>query len=98
MNENIHVRPKIDPLASWFEDPPGLPVSFELRRGLYARADACCEHTDENGIRCTRRYSLRVSVVSARAEEGLGNYQLLCRSHDLWKEARAARPKPQMWS
>lgn len=97
MRENSFEMPAIDPLASWFEDPPGLPVTFDLRRRLYARADACCEHSDENGVRCSRRYSLRVSLVSERAEGGIGNYQLLCRSHDLWKEARAA-PRAQMWS
>lgn len=97
MREDLLQTTAIDPLASWFDDPPALPMTFDLRRKLYARADACCEHTDENGVRCSRRYSLRVSLVGERPEGGLGNYQLLCRSHDLWKEARAA-PRPQMWS
>ena len=62
--------------------------SVEIDRQLYQRAGSRCEHVDENGVRCSRRFHLQKDHIIPWALGGsddLENLQLLCRPHNLRK-------------
>ena len=65
--------------------------SVEVGRALWTRAGSQCEHVDEQGIRCTRKFHLQRDHIipwSIGGSDDLENLQLLCRPHNLKKGAR----------
>ena len=65
--------------------------SVENERKLYQRAGSQCEHVDEKGNRCTRRFHLQIDHItpwSLGGSDELENLQLLCRPHNLKKGTR----------
>ena len=65
--------------------------SVEIDRALWQRANSQCEHVEENGIRCTRRFHLQKDHIipwSLGGSDDLENLQLLCRAHNLRKSTR----------
>ena len=65
--------------------------SVEIDRALWQRAGSQCEHIDENGLRCTRKFHLQKDHIipwSLGGSDNLENLQLLCRPHNLKKGTR----------
>ena len=65
--------------------------SVEIDRALWTRAGSRCEHIDENGVRCSRKFHLQKDHIipwSLGGSDELENLQLLCRPHNLRKGVR----------
>ena len=65
--------------------------SVEIDQALWKRAGSQCEHVDENGVRCTRKFHLQKDHIipwSLGGSDELENLQLLCRPHNLQKGTR----------
>ena len=65
--------------------------SVEIDCALWTRAGSQCEHIDENGVRCSRKFHLQKDHIipwSLGGSDELENLQLLCRPHNLAKGAR----------
>ena len=65
--------------------------SAKKERRLYQRAGSRCEHVDESGVRCTRRFHLQIDHIvpwTLGGSDDLENLQLLCRPHNLRKGMR----------
>jgi 5-methylcytosine-specific restriction endonuclease McrA len=67
----------------------------ETDRALYAKSGGQCQHTDENGNRCPRRYHLQrdhIIPLSKGGTHDISNLQHLCRPHNLEKGNKLCSP------
>lgn len=62
------------------------PLTAKVKRMVWKRANACCEHSDvKTKIRCSSKFALETDHVIAVALGGsneIENLQLLCRAHN----------------
>jgi hypothetical protein len=60
-------------------------ISAPIRRHLYQRASGCCEHRDQNGVRCSSRYQLEFDHIVPFALNGSNeteNIRVVCSRHN----------------
>jgi Restriction endonuclease len=66
--------------------PQRKPLSAAVKRFVWDRAQACCEHKDsKSGARCNSKFALQPDHIIPLALGGtddVNNLQLLCRSHN----------------
>jgi Restriction endonuclease len=94
-NSNNNAQPPMSPQVAQSSQvvttnktikPSRKPLSVKVKRYVWKRANACCEHTDaKSGIRCNSKFALQpdhIIPIALGGTDEVTNLRLLCRSHN----------------